>query len=53
MMEHVEVLFPVLLKVLSDSADKVVQHDLQVIAEIISLPQALDAGDAVQSNSGG
>ncbi|XP_075215817.1 protein VAC14 homolog isoform X2 [Lycorma delicatula] len=52
MMEHVEVVFPVLLKVLSDSADKVVQHALQVLAEIISLPQALDNGDVPQSISG-
>lgn len=48
-MEHVDVVFPVLLKVLSDSADKVVQHALQVLAEIISLPQVLDCGDTSQN----
>ncbi|XP_046661939.1 protein VAC14 homolog [Homalodisca vitripennis] len=36
MMCHVEDLFPILLKVLSDSSDEVVQNDLEVLAEIMS-----------------
>lgn len=36
MFNHVEKLFPVLLKVLSDSSDEVVQQDLEVLAEIVS-----------------
>lgn len=38
MVQHVDELFPVLLKVLSDSADEVVQQDLEVLAEIMSYP---------------
>jgi vacuole morphology and inheritance protein 14 len=36
MMCHVDELFPILLKVLSDSSDEVVQNDLEVLAEIMS-----------------
>uniref|UniRef100_A0A1B6CKU4 Protein VAC14 homolog n=1 Tax=Clastoptera arizonana TaxID=38151 RepID=A0A1B6CKU4_9HEMI len=36
MTPHIETLFPVLLKVLCDSSDEVVEHDLEVLAEIIS-----------------
>lgn len=36
MTPYIETLFPVLLKVLCDSSDEVVQHDLEVLAEIIS-----------------
>lgn len=36
MFEHVEKLFPVLLKVLSDSSDEVVQQDVEVLAAIVS-----------------
>lgn len=36
MMRHVDDLFPILLKVLSDSSDEVVQNDLEVLAEIMS-----------------
>ncbi|PNF35433.1 VAC14-like protein [Cryptotermes secundus] len=38
MFRHVDELFPVLLRTLSDSSDEVVQQDLQVLAEIISSP---------------
>lgn len=38
MVQHVDELFPVLLRVLSDSADEVVQQDLEVLAEIMSYP---------------
>ncbi|XP_054278723.1 protein VAC14 homolog isoform X2 [Macrosteles quadrilineatus] len=36
MMCHVDELFPILLKVLSDSSDEVVQNDLEVLAEVMS-----------------
>ena len=36
MFDHVEKLFLVLLKVLSDSSDEVVQQDLEVLAEVVS-----------------
>lgn len=36
MFEHIEKLFPVLLKILSDSSDEVVLQDLEVLAEIVS-----------------
>ncbi|RZF41457.1 hypothetical protein LSTR_LSTR000171 [Laodelphax striatellus] len=45
MMDHVESVFPVLLKVLSDSSDHVVQNTLQVIAQIITLPHHSKSGD--------
>ncbi|PSN34186.1 Protein VAC14 [Blattella germanica] len=38
MFRHVDELFPVLLRTLSDSSDEVVQQDLEVLAEIISSP---------------
>ncbi|KAJ1524324.1 hypothetical protein ONE63_010831 [Megalurothrips usitatus] len=38
MVLHVDELFPVLLRVLSDSADEVVQQDLEVLAQIMSYP---------------
>ncbi|XP_067003163.1 protein VAC14 homolog [Anabrus simplex] len=38
MFHHVDELFPVLLRVLSDTSDEVVQQDLVVLAEIISSP---------------
>ncbi|XP_021933263.1 protein VAC14 homolog isoform X2 [Zootermopsis nevadensis] len=38
MFRHVDELFPVLLRTLSDSSDEVVQQALEVLAEIISSP---------------
>ena len=38
MLKHVDELFPVLLRSLSDLSDEVVQLDLEVLAEIISSP---------------
>ncbi|KAJ9577283.1 hypothetical protein L9F63_006122, partial [Diploptera punctata] len=38
MFRHVQELFPVLLRTLSDTSDEVVQQDLEVLAEIISSP---------------
>jgi vacuole morphology and inheritance protein 14 len=35
---HVDEVFPVLLRTLSDSSDEVVQQALEVLAEIISSP---------------
>jgi vacuole morphology and inheritance protein 14 len=46
MFRHVDELFPVLLRTLSDSSDEVVQQALQVLAEIISSP----AGNKVSSS---
>ncbi|KAI5708796.1 hypothetical protein M8J76_003535 [Diaphorina citri] len=35
---HVEELFPILLKVLSDTTDEVIQNDLEVLSQIIASP---------------
>lgn len=42
MLLHVDELFTVLLKVLSDSADEVVQQDIEVLAEFMSYPSSGD-----------
>lgn len=57
MLSHVDALFPVLLRVLSDSSDEVVQHDLEVLAEIISsrpqksLDNKLTESETFENNS--
>ncbi|KAK3918994.1 Protein VAC14-like protein [Frankliniella fusca] len=48
MLLHVDELFPVLLKVLSDSADEVVQQDIEVLAEFMSCPSSGDTTVAVR-----
>lgn len=39
MADHIDVLFPALLRALSDPADEVVQQCLVVIAEVIASPE--------------
>lgn len=51
MFDHVEKLFPVLLKVLSDSSDEVVQQDLEVLAEIVSSRLEVTEGTKSVDNS--
>lgn len=55
MVPHMDELFIVLLRVLSDSADEVVQQDLEVLAEIMSYPSQSggsgDGSDAVRGPS--
>lgn len=38
MVVHMDEIFLVMLRVLSDSSDEVVQQDLEVLAEIMSYP---------------
>ncbi|KAK6643734.1 hypothetical protein RUM43_005244 [Polyplax serrata] len=51
MFEHIEKLFLVLLKVLSDSSDEVVQQDMEVLAEVISYQQGTsEESEPIQRN---
>lgn len=51
MFEHIEKLFLVLLKVLSDSSDEVVQQDMEVLAEVISYQQGTsEESEPIQPN---
>lgn len=43
MSQHIEELFPLLLRSLSDRSDKVVHCDLKVLSEIISSPNLSDS----------
>ncbi|KAL1449005.1 hypothetical protein WDU94_000249 [Cyamophila willieti] len=50
---HVEELFPILLKVLSDSTDEVIQTDIEVLSQIIASPSNQYKGNLDGSTPGG
>lgn len=55
MYPHIDELFPILLKVLSDSSEEVVQHDLEVLTQIVSTPPHQEGdtvGNEVNSKTG-
>lgn len=50
MFPHIEELFPLLLRTLSDPSDKVVHGNLKVLSQIISSPDSGEVKEAGDSN---